>query len=237
MTLLVAACSFRAARFAVEHWHYSRRMPMPPLVCFGVWEGGRYIGAVVFGRGANKDLFTPYNLDATQGAELVRVALREHAAPVSQIVAQAVRALRCNNPGLRLLISFADPVYGHHGGIYQALGWIYTGQCAPDTRYRDVSGRVYHSRLVSPSGWRTQYGKRTRVPKTGDLEKFKIPGKHRYLFPLDRAMRRKLAPLARPYPCGRSVEGDAPAILAGEAGSTPVDRSHLRTEEERRRYG
>lgn len=225
MTLVVAPCSAKAARYAVEHWHYSKRMPMPPLVCFGAWEDGKYVGAVIFGRGANKDLFTPYGLDVTEGAELVRVALRRHVAPVSQIVAQAVRSLRRNNPGLRLLVSFADPYHGHHGGIYQALGWIYTGQCPADTRYRDTAGRVYHSRLVSPSGWRTQYGKRTRVPRTGDLEMFKIPGKHRYVLPLDRKIRKQLAPLARPYPRGRSVEGDTPAVLAGEVGSTPTDRS------------
>jgi hypothetical protein len=229
MTLVIAPCNVKAARYAVEHWHYSQRMPAPPLVHYGAWEDDRYIGAVIFGRGASDSLLKPYGLDAVQGAELVRVALRAHHAPVSQIVTACVKRLKASSPGLRLLVSYADPAHGHHGGIYQAMGWTYAGTSAPDKAYIDASGRRHHSRTVSPTGWKIQFGVRKRVPRTVDCTVVNLPGKHRYLLPLDRPMRRQIAPLARPYPQarGRGVEGDAPAVPAGEAGSTPADRSTL----------
>lgn len=225
MTLLVAPCSFSAARYAVENWHYSGAMPVPPHVLYGAWEDGRYVGAVVFGRGASSKLMRPYGLDTTQGAELTRVALRDHVAPVSQIVSLAIRRLKQSNPGLRLLVSFADPWHSHHGGIYQAMNWIYAGQTSPSKAYRDERGRLLHSRVVSATGYNTQFGRRRRVPRASDLEAVTLPGKYRYLLPLDRATRKRVARLAQPYPRGRSVEGDAPSPRLGEAGSTPADRS------------
>jgi hypothetical protein len=227
--LLVAPCSAKAARFAVEHWHYSRSMPMPPIVSYGAWEQGRFIGAVIFARGANRNLYTPYGLDHVEGAELVRVALTEHVSPVSQIVAAAVRRLRASSPGLRLLVSFADPLHGHHGGIYQAMGWVYVGRTSPTRAYRDDRGKVYHQRAVSTSGVVTQFGKRTRTPSRARLEAVSLPGKHRYLLPLDRPTRKRLGHLAQPYPRSQGVDGDAPTVLVGGAGSTPADCSTRET--------
>lgn len=210
------------------HWHYSQAMPMPPLVPYGVWEGGRYVGAVVFGRGANKDLGTRYGLDSIEVAELVRVALRNHDAPVSQIVARAVSLLKATNPGLRLLVSFADPTHQHHGGIYQAMNWIYTGTTTAMRAWQAPDGRRLHNRMVSKTGYGVQFGKATTMAKTADMQRISIPGKYRYLLPLDKAMRRRVAHRSLPYPPKLAVEasaGDAPTYPVGEAGSTPADRS------------
>jgi hypothetical protein len=52
-------CDHAAAKYAVEHWHYSRSLPTPPIVRCGVWEGGRFIGCVLFSRGASSHLLRP----------------------------------------------------------------------------------------------------------------------------------------------------------------------------------
>ncbi len=45
------------------------------------------------------------------------------------------------------LISFADTVQGHHGGVYQAMSWTYTGQSLSySTLYTDTTGRRRHRR-------------------------------------------------------------------------------------------
>jgi hypothetical protein len=200
VSLLVASCSYEAARHAVEHWHYSRRLPGGPFVRYGVWEHGQFIGAVLFGRGANPNLLTPYGLDLTEGAELVRVALCAHEAPVSQIVSRAVRLLRDDSPGLRLLVSFADPARGHHGGIYQAMNWIYAGRTQPAWAFIDDREQVRHRRATSATGWISQHGRLSRGLRRDECERVRLPGKHRYLLPLDRGMARRVAPLSRPYP-------------------------------------
>lgn len=192
MTLNVAPCSHEAARHAVQSWHYSQILPTGKLVKYGAWEGDRFIGVVLFSRGASPHLGTRLALDATQVCELTRVALRDHAAPVSQIVARALTQLSASNPGLRLVVSFADPKEGHRGGIYQAGNWLYTGQSNPVTEYL-IDGRWRHTRRAY------------HHPDRKTADKREAPGKYRYLYPLDRAMRRKVQPLVLPYP--RAVEG------------------------------
>ena len=128
MTLKVAPIEHKAAEFAVKNWHYSQTMPIGKLILFGVWENDKYIGAVMYGRGASPQLGSAFGLTQTECCELVRVALTTHEAPVTQIVSLTIKELKKTNPGLRLIISFADPEQSHHGGIYQAGNWIYNGR-------------------------------------------------------------------------------------------------------------
>jgi len=114
----------QAAKYACENWHYSKSVPVPPLVKIGVWEREKFVGVVIFSRGASSNLMSPYGLRQSEGCELTRIALTKHDAPVSRIVRLAIQFLKRNSPELRLIVSFADPQYGHHGGVYQAGNWI-----------------------------------------------------------------------------------------------------------------
>ncbi|MBI4128628.1 MAG: protein Mom, partial [Parcubacteria group bacterium] len=60
----------------------------------------------------------PFGLTQLEVCELVRVALRAHHSPTSKIVAIAVRMLRKENPGIRMLVSYADLQQQHVGTIY-----------------------------------------------------------------------------------------------------------------------
>ena len=94
-----------AARYACEKWHYSGCVPAGEIVKIGAWEADAYIGCVLFSRGANNNLGSPYEMPQTAICELTRIALRAHANPVSRIMAVAVRFLLRNSPGLRLIVS------------------------------------------------------------------------------------------------------------------------------------
>lgn len=181
------------------NWHYSRTMPVGKLVTVGLWEDTEFRGAVLFGRGANPNLGAPYGLEQTECVELVRVALREHSTPVSQVVAKALKVLRATSPGVQLVVSFADTAHGHHGGIYQAGNWVYTGKLTspPSVLY---NGKWTHSRALRQSGFGTVVG----AAKLSKKEQAALPHrpgsqKLRYLYPMDRATRKRLQPLALPY--------------------------------------
>lgn len=202
--LRVAWTTHQAARFAVEHYHYSAVLPTPPLLPIGAWEDEAFIGAVIYSRGAASNIGKPFGLSQQEVCELTRVALTTHHAPVTQILADSVRLLRASNPGLRLIVSYADPNQGHHGGIYQAANWLYLGQGKPLKRYRSKDGRLWHSRMISASGWQKVYGEYRPVHRFRDCEAIVEEGKHKYVLPLDRGMRRQILPLAQEYP-GRVV--------------------------------
>lgn len=210
MTLRLDWCSHKAAKAACERWHYSGCLPAGKLVHLGVWERGKFIGAVVFGWGANRHSARFWGLCQTQVCELVRVALTVHEAPVSRILAVAMRMLRAQSPGLRLVFSYADrDGQGHHGGIYQACGWVYTGTSKPQKR-PVVNGRGVHKRGVHGEGY------------AHVTEWQHDPVKHRYAMPLDEAMRKQIEPLRKPYPKRPKPSSEAACHQQEEGGAEPT---------------
>jgi hypothetical protein len=171
----------------------------------GVWEDGAFVGVVLFARGASPQLGTQFGLAQTECCELVRIALRAHRTPVTRIVRFALQLLRKRSPGIKLVVSFADANQGHHGGIYQGGGWIYTGTSPRSKAYVDATGRQWHNRQITASGFVTEFGHRRRCKKTSEVRAVQLLGKHRYLMPLDDAVRARVEKLARPYP-KRSAE-------------------------------
>jgi len=190
----------KAAKYACENWHYSKSVPVPPLVKVGVWECGKYIGVVIFSRGATPSLLKPFGLSQTQGCELTRIALEKHSAPVSRIVKLAMQFLKRNSSELQLIVSFADPSQGHHGGVYQAGNWIYSGDTPKSNEYIGPDGKRWHSRMVKKQGWTTVQGVRRKTLTPDQCVLVKKPGKHRYLMPLDKAMKDQIQSLSKPYP-------------------------------------
>jgi hypothetical protein len=186
-----------AAKYACVNWHYSGCLPAGKLVKVGAWENGKFIGVVLFGRGATPNLGRPYNLGQDECVELVRIALTKHDSPVSRIASLAMKFLSRSNPKLRLIVSFADQSQGHHGGIYQAGNWVYNGQGDPAKFYM-IRGKLTHPRSIGAKGLvQNIHGARQIDPNATVVD---VPGKHRYLMPLDAEMRERILPLAKPYP-------------------------------------
>jgi hypothetical protein len=214
----------QAAAFACRRWHYSRCVPVFKCVRVGVWEGGQFVGVVLFGQGATPEIGSPYGLAGTEVCELTRVALDSHRSPVSRIVAIALRMLRKQCPGLRLVVSFADGAQGHHGGIYQAGGWVYAG--GSQTHAYRVNGALVH-----PKTLHSRYGKGgqsipwLRANIDPKAERIASGFKHRYLMPIDDDMRAKILPLSKPYPkrAKKHDAGHPPAV----GGAVPTRALHL----------
>jgi len=190
--------TYEAAKYACQNWHYSGSVPAGKLVKLGAWEEGEFIGVVLFGRGANNRMAHAYGLGQDQACELVRVALRGHAAPASRIIALALKFVTRQSPRLRLAVSYADPKQGHHGGIYQAGNWIYSGKSQAQ-RELVIGGKFTHKRSAH-----AKYGTASPEKIQGasglTVEWAPVEWKHVYLMPLDAAMRAQIAPLAQPYP-------------------------------------
>ena len=217
-------CNHSAAKYAVMKWHYSQSMPVGKMVKVGVWEDGAFVGCVLFGLGNNQYQGNAYGLQSSEVCELIRVALRQHAAPVTRIVSLALKMLKQQSPGLRLVVSYADPEQGHHGGIYQGGNWVYIGTGGSTEAFYDERGERIHSRSISASGTPKNVFGRMVVRKTkGEIRRVKLMPKYKYLYPLDDAMRKQIAPLAKPYPKrARSSDSGTSGIQPEGGGATPT---------------
>ena len=217
MSLHLDWCSHKAALYAMRRWHYSRCMPASGTVKVGVWENKQFIGAVVFSLGAGPQLHRPYKLKRTEVCELTRIALDRHNTSVTKIVKIAFKFLRRKCPGIRLVVSYADPEQNHYGGIYQAGNWIYEGITKPTEHFIEVAtGKTIHSKTARTG----RRGLATQMIKRGILRPIKT-WKFKYLMPFDKEMRQQIRGLSKPYPKRvRSVGSDTPADQAGEGSAT-----------------
>lgn len=227
MSLRLDWCKHDAAAYACKHWHYSKTVPVSKSVYVGVWEHDQFIGAVIFGWGANNRIAAPFGLTQTQVCELVRVALRRHNAPVSRIVALAMRFLHKQSPGVQLVVSYADPTEGHVGSIYQAGNWVYLGATSDSFEYR-LNGLRLHKRSFTGA----VFGKPKRALPSQAV-KVRTSGKHKYVFPLDKSWRAKLEPIAKPYPKRvGSADSGTGGVQPSGGGASPTSTLHGSNNEE-----
>ena len=125
-------------------------------------------------------------------------------------MARAIKMLKQQSPGLRLVVSYADTGQGHHGGIYQATNWIYEGKGKPATEYF-FNGRWVHSMQVQTFIRKGDIASRSGIPKREGT------AKHKYLMPLDNEMRLRVLPLAKPYPKrAKNLDAEHPSAQGGE---------------------
>ena len=208
-----------AAKYACENWHYSGCLPVGKLVKVGAWESGKFIGVMLFGRGANHNMPKPYGLKQDECVELTRVALTKHDTPVSKIMSLAMKFLKKSNQGIRLVISYADLDHGHHGGIYQATNWVYEGIFNEGARQGFViNGKLRHNKSVHSLGVKQSIDAVKKHLDKNAKEVF-TKGKHKYLMPLDDEMRKQILPLSKPYP-KRVKQAMASVQEAQRQGST-----------------
>lgn len=206
VTVDLTPVSLSTARVACQSYHYSGTIPDGTAHRYGVIEHDgdthRYIGVIALGTPA-----TParYQMARHQVLELKRIALGPHACAVTQVIAAAIKRIRQDAPQVELLVSYADPAQGHHGGVYQAASWIYTGTTKPDYQYL-IDGKWWHSRSVSRLAGARLPEKVSAILGT-PVERVKVPGKHKYVFPLSRRARKLVTPLALPYPKEEVMEG------------------------------
>lgn len=219
----VRVISHDDARRLCEAYHYSRKISTKSgLPSFGVWEDGKIKGAIVYGFGASPNLGTKLGLGRKNVAELTRVAFTKHRCQVSQPVAYTTRLIRKKYPFLGAIVSFADPMQDHHGGIYQAMGWVYTGKSPVNTTWL-IDGIEFHERSVGAKYVSTNLEHVRRVSgKT--VEIVRTPGKFRYILPLNDEVRALVEGMRLPYPKSLRAGSirDAAADQAAEGGSIPT---------------
>lgn len=208
-----------SAKYACENWHYSKCLPSGSLVKIGVWENKKFIGVIIFSRGATPNLLKPYNLEQTEGCELTRIALNKHKTSVSRILSIALLFFKKRNPKTKLIVSFADPSEKHHGGIYQATNWIYTGK-SENAKFGILNGKEIHPRTISTFNFQ----------KKQQLKWIIKQGKHRYLMPLTIDMRNKILHLSKPYPKrASSVESGTSEFHSERGGESPTDALQIKS--------
>ena len=196
--------------FQAEPWllkkHYAKRLPMIRYA-FGLYSDDTLVGVCTFGYPPNynfndgKFVFEGYNCLTL---ELNRLVVNDDLPKnsLSFFVSRCLKAL----PTPSCVVSYADPNHGHHGYIYQATNWIYTGVSTPKHRYIFEDGSEFDIR-------------RGIDAKGVVVNKILLEPTHRYIYlngnkrDLKQMMSHfKIARL--PYPKGQNTHYDTSGFIA-----------------------
>lgn len=183
----ISLCNRSEIREFIETHHYSHNINgLKSSYCFKVEDSGKLVGAVLFGE-LSTTSWKKYGTSEKDVVELRRLVLLDELPRNSEsyVVGYCLRYLR-KHSSYKVVVSYADPEYGHSGVIYKASNFKYLGQTAKDKVYVDIeSGKSYHSRAM-----RTKYkGKLKPFAQKlrdkfleGKLLEKQVQGKHIYVY-------------------------------------------------------
>lgn len=172
--LVITTLDSRTAARLVVAKHYLHRRP-PISHAFGLYLHGELLGAVTYGTPASRHLqMGACPSDPGKVIELNRLWL-DDALPANSESWFVSRTLHMLPP--RIVVSYADPVWGHFGYIYRALNFRYAGwtdmdrktprydylPADPTTHTRDAfrNGYVRKRRRIAKVKYWTVTGNRT----------------------------------------------------------------------------
>lgn len=202
--------------------HYAKRVPSISYA-FGLYDNENHLqGIVTYGRPMASPLirtcFNGYYQDCFM--ELNRLVINEGLEKncLSYLVGQSLNML----PSPMVIVSYADTSQNHHGYIYQATNWYYSGL---SEKFKDYMVKGYEhlhaSSILEMIGRRENLDK--DVNRVDELKKrfgaenvymIDRPQKHRYFYFLGnkktiKDMKSKIKYKKFPYPKGDNVRYDA----------------------------
>lgn len=195
--------------------HYAKRMPSISYA-FGLYEDRNLIGVCTFGMPQSNDLRESIcGIEKRDFVyELNRLVIDDNLDKntLSFFVSQALKLL----PSPLIIVSYADQNKGHHGYIYQATNFLFTGY-GGDTREfivnnKQISTRSYKDTLKSNGLWNYDLTYAENVIKNGG-EVIKLMPKYRYVYFIgSKAEKKEFNKLLRfsvkPYPKGDNARYD-----------------------------
>lgn len=191
-----------AYEYACKHFHYSHSVPTVSAA-FNVFnDDDEWAGVVIYSPGATPNIASPYNKWQGQVLELVRVALngKQGHGRTSEALAMTLKAMKLMFPWVDLIVSYADIDQSHTGILYQSTNWIYTGISNANTRGAFIiHGKKTHPKTCHARGWK-QSLLWLRENIDPDATEFITAGKHKYLYPMTKQMRKRIMLLSVPYP-------------------------------------
>ena len=151
--MTVSLCPRSEVREFIEANHYSGSINgVMATYCFKLEKDGFIVGAMLYGGLGMANAWKKYADAPEDVIELRRLCLIDDTPKNSEsfFIGQTLRWLR-KNTNVKVVVSYADPNYGHAGTIYKATNFEHVGMTS---RGKVIwwEGRKYHDKAI-----RTKY--------------------------------------------------------------------------------
>lgn len=177
----------RDVRGFIEEHHYSKSINGVKIShCFAIYSDEQLVGTCLFGQ-LSTTAWKKFGDSEADVLELRRLVTLDSCKKnteswfISKCIAWLIK-----NTNVKILVSYADPMYGHVGYVYQASNWSYVGQTPKDKGYVDKeTGKKYHSRALRTK-YKGEYKPFVKILReklsNGMLDEIILEGKHCYCY-------------------------------------------------------
>jgi len=141
-------CQLKDVSSFIKQHHYSHSHPGGIDYAFRLDMDGRLSGAATFGwQAGNPKAKHCHNNIPKKTRELMRLVLLNEVPrnSESRFIAWCLRWLK-KHTNLEVIVSYADPEFGHSGKIYRASNFLYLGQQKNGSKRLVIDGRDVHPR-------------------------------------------------------------------------------------------
>lgn len=132
-------CEHKTIKHFCENYHYSKTAPAS-IYKFLFVENAKEVGVITFGRGANRNIAKPFNLEQENVLELTRVAFNKHHNYLSSYISKCIKHIKQQDKNVKLIISYADKRQLHDGVLYKACSFNNDGE-------RKMNGIEYYDEI------------------------------------------------------------------------------------------
>ena len=197
----------------VEEWHYSSNVNGLRIAqCFGLFCDGILIGAMIYGKVGMANAWKPYGDKEEDVVELRRLCCVDNTPKCTEsyFIGKTLKWMK-QNTQYQTVVSYADAFHDHSGTIYQATNFLYLGTSSKGKVIMH-NGRQYHDKTIRTK-YTNKYGETKLKPfaqrvkdalDTGEAYYVDTPGKHIYVYPLQRRMRKRFMPKVVAHPVLKS---------------------------------
>lgn len=187
--------------------HYAKRK-CQRMFCFGLYIDGSLEGIITYGMPPSPQVGRGFlgEEHRTKVIELNRLCINSTAPKnsASFLVGNSLKKLQG-----WAVVSYADGAMGHVGYVYQATNFIYCGAAKAHDKEYFIDGEWVHAKVLTnrgitaPSQWAKENNIKVKHPQP----------KHRYIYFVDKSLRKYLKYNPMPYPKGESSRYDCIDII------------------------
>lgn len=187
----VNPCSRNEIRNFIEEHHYSHNINgCIADYCFKLIDRstGDIVGAMFYGRMAMANQWKKYGDSNEEVTELRRLVLIDDTPKNTEsfFIGNTLRWLK-KNTDIKVVVSYADPEYGHIGTIYKASNFVMVGRSS-NGRVIMWNGKKYHDKAIRTkhNGVLKPFAKELKDKlNSGEAYYKKTEGKFTYVYKLN----------------------------------------------------
>ena len=168
--------------------HYAKRVPMIKF-SFGLFVNKQLKGIITYGNPPAQNVCKcvcgeSYKNEVLELNRLVLIENKKNYA--SFLVGNSIKFL----PKPSIIVSYADINYHHHGFVYQATNFIYTGKAKGREKFIDKNGKDINERTLS------RHYQKLKMPRSqyltiNQIKLTKQLPKHRYIYIVGNSKQKK----------------------------------------------